>query len=118
MVGITAVRAVSNMQSVGFLKPVLFLRYADSDLGFLGFPLFSSYHCHRGAIYYEHYILNCAVLNIISSPYSHDMHFCVYIQICFFVSLIHFSKQFVKLCEYNTVQVRVVYTSDTRQLMV
>jgi hypothetical protein len=44
MVGITAVRAVSNMQSVGFRKPVvLFLRYMNSGLGFVGFPLFSFY---------------------------------------------------------------------------
>jgi len=77
MVGITAVRAVSNMQSVGFRKPVLFLRHTGSELGFLGFPLFSSYHCHHGTNYYGYYILNCTLLNLISSPYSHDIQFCV-----------------------------------------
>lgn len=75
MVGIIAVRAVSNMQSVGFREPVLFLRHADSELGFMGFPLFSSYHC--GTNYYEYYIVNWALLNLISSPYSHDIQFCV-----------------------------------------
>jgi len=77
MVGIAAVRAVSNMHSVGFRKTVLFLRHADSELGFLGFPLFSSYHCHRGTNHYEYYIENYTLLNLISSPYTHDMQFCV-----------------------------------------
>jgi len=40
IIGITAVRAVSNMQSVGFRKPLLFLRHADSELVFWGSPYF------------------------------------------------------------------------------